>query len=440
MKYRYIQQILIHIVFIGVIAGMNTTILRAQASDDFVLDDRYGQEVKELTQKEIVQRAFHWITEYDEQTVRNQVQITEIPAPPFEEGKRAKKFGQMMKQFGLSDVEIDDEGNVIGKRPGTEGNRTIVFSAHLDTVFPEETDVTVKVKNDTLYAPGISDDSRGLTVVLTALKTFEELNIDTKADIWFVGTVGEEGLGDLRGVKHLFRSDGPRIDAFISIDGSNDRRIVNRALGSNRYRITFEGPGGHSWGAFGTANPAHALSRAITYFEDAASKFVKDVPRTSYNIGRIGGGTSVNSVPFSNWMEVDMRSIDNESLNQIDQILKESVQKALREANNIKSRGEDLTVDIEMIGNRPSGGIDPQKPFIQRAIASSVQLGYEPYLTRSSTDSNVPISLGIPAITLGGGGSSSGAHSLDERWYNDDGYKGIQRAFLILLAEAGLAE
>jgi tripeptide aminopeptidase len=238
-------------------------------------------------------------------------------------------------------------------------------------------------------------------------------------------------------VKYLFRDGGPQIDAFISVDGSNDRRIVNRALGSHRYRVTFKGPGGHSWGAFGTANPAHALGRAITYFEEEASEFVKDSPRTSYNVGRIGGGTSVNSVPFENWMEVDMRSIDNESLHQIDEILQQSIERALHEANEIKTRGADLTVDVEMIGNRPSGEIDPEEPFIQRAVAVSKAMGYEPYLTRSSTDSNVPISLGIPSMTLGGGGSSGGAHSLDEWWYNRDGYRGVQRTFMILLSEAG---
>lgn len=442
MKYRFHLLFLFSIVFNLFPAGfpLSSVQIQAQTTDDFQLQQRYQKEAEDLFQKPLVQRAFQFITEYDEQTVQNQIAITEIPAPPFEEDARAQKYRDMMLAYGLNDVVIDEEGNVVGKKPGTNSDRIIVISAHLDTVFPEETDVGVEVKNDTLYAPGISDDGRGLAAVLTVLKTFEEHNIETGADIWFVGTVGEEGLGDLRGVKHLFREEGPDIDAFISIDGSNDRRIVNRALGSHRYRVTFEGPGGHSWGAFGTANPAHALGRATTYFEDAASRFVEEGPRTSYNVGRIGGGTSVNSVPFSNWMEVDMRSVDNERLQELDKIFQESVQQALHDANEIKTRGADLTVDVEMIGSRPSGDIEPDEPFIQRALAVSDLLDYDPYLTRSSTDSNVPISLGIPSMTLGGGGSSGGAHSLDEWWYNDNGHRGIQRAFLILLAEAGLAE
>ena len=411
-----------------------------QNSDDLELDNQYTDEIESLVGKASIQQAFTFIEEYDEQTVRNQILINEVPAPPFMEDERAEKYLQMMMEYGLTDVTIDEEGNVIGKRPGTTGDNTIVISAHLDTVFPEDTDVTVDVRNDTLYAPGITDDARGLTTVLTILKALQEVDIQTEADIWFVGTVGEEGLGDLRGVKHLFREGGPQIDSFISIDGSNDQRIVNQALGSHRYRVTFEGPGGHSWGAFGTANPAHALGRTIYHFEEAASEFVKEGPRTSYNVGRIGGGTSVNSVPFSNWMEVDMRSESQQQLQQIDQLLHEAADKGISEANEIKTEGRDLTVDMDMIGDRPSGEISPDAPFIQRAIAASQYFGYEPDLHRSSTDSNVPISLGIPSMTLGGGGSSSGAHSLDEWWYNDDGYKGIQRAFLILISQAGLFE
>ncbi len=411
--------------------------LFAQSSDELKTERQYADQVERLLNHNIIQQAIQFIHDYDDQTVQNQITITEVPAPPFMEEKRAEKYGEMLRHYGLNDVWIDEEGNVIGRRPGSVGDKTVVISAHLDTVFPIETDVTVEVRNDTLFAPGISDDGRGLTTVLTVLKAMEEYDIETEADILFIGTVGEEGLGDLRGVKYLFREGGPQIDAFISVDGSNDRRIVNRALGSHRYRVTFKGPGGHSWGAFGTANPAHALGRAITYFEDTASEFVKDAPRTSYNVGRIGGGTSVNSVPFENWMEVDMRSVDNESLKQIDEILQQSIQRALKEANERKTRRADLTVDIDMIGNRPSGEIDPVEPFIQRAIAVSKAMGYEPNLTRSSTDSNVPISMGIPSMTLGGGGSSGSAHSLDEWWYNSDGYRGVQRTFMILLSEAG---
>ncbi|MDZ7807316.1 MAG: M20/M25/M40 family metallo-hydrolase [Gracilimonas sp.] len=272
------------------------------------------------------------------------------------------------------------------------------------------------------------------------IDTYETLDISTRDNIWFVGTVGEEGIGDLRGVKHLFETDGDNIDAFISIDGSDDARVVNQALGSHRYRVTFEGPGGHSWGAFGIGNPAHAMGRAIAIFEDKASEFVKTGPKTSYNVGRIGGGTSVNSVPFENWMEIDMRSESQESLKQIDALMHEAIDEALAEANSIKTEGPDLSVNVEMIGNRPSGTIELSTPLIQRAIAVTEHFGDEPNLARSSTDSNVSISMGIPSMTIGGGGSSGNSHSLDEWWFNDEGYKGVQRAFLILTAEAGLAD
>ena len=404
------------------------------------LQDEYMNEVSQLAELEIIRQAFQFIEDYDDQTIDNQIHLNEIPAPPFMEEERAERFLEMMGEYGLTDLDIDEEGNAIGKRPGRTGERTIVISAHLDTVFPEDTDVTVEVRNDTLYAPGITDDARGLTTVLTVLKAMNELNIETEDDIWFVGTVGEEGIGDLRGVKYLFRDGGPQIDAFISVDGSNDTRIVNQALGSHRYRVTFEGPGGHSWGAFGTGNPAHALGHAIRHFDDSAAEFVADGPRTSYNVGRIGGGTSVNSIPFSNWLEVDMRSVDQERLLQIDEIFQDAIQRGLDDANESRKEGRALTADVDMIGNRPSGEIDPAESFIQKAIAATHIFENEPNLVRSSTDSNVPISLGIPSMTLGGGGSSGASHSLDEWFYNDEGYKGIQRVLLILLSEAGYVD
>jgi tripeptide aminopeptidase len=315
----------------------------------------------------------------------------------------------------------------------------LVLSGHLDTVFPEGTDVTVRMRGDTLYAPGIADDTRGLIAVLTVLRAMNAADLRTEGDVWFVGTVGEEGLGDLRGVKHLFRKGGPRIDAFISIDGAGDRRVVHQALGSRRYRTTVRGPGGHSWGAFGLANPAHALGRAIHAFDQAASDFVAEGPRTSYNVGVIGGGTSVNSIPFEAWMEVDMRSADAGRLMGIDSLYRAAIGQAVEEQNQERLRGEPLSIDLDLVGDRPSGEIDPATPFVQRAMATVRHFGWEPELQRSSTDANVPIALGIPAVTMGGGGVAGGAHSLDEWWLNRDGHLAIQRTLLLVLAEAGLA-
>lgn len=437
---KFLSRILAALLLVTFIGCTSQTPGEETDEAEYSLGQSYTDEVEELAEKASIREAMEFIRNMDEETVQNQIAITEIPAPPFQEQVRAERYAEMMQEYGLDQVKMDQEGNVIGKRPGTEGEQTIVISAHLDTVFPEGTDVKVEVRNDTLFAPGITDDTRGLSVLLTLIHTLETLDIQTTDDIWFVGTVGEEGIGDLKGVKHLFETEGDNIDAFISIDGSDDSRIVNKALGSHRYRVTFEGPGGHSWGAFGTGNPAHAMGRAITYFEDNASQFVKTGPRTSYNVGRIGGGTSVNSIPFANWMEIDMRSESPDALQQIDGIMQDAIQKALIEANDIKTEGPDLTVNIDMIGNRPSGEISADVPFIQRALAVSEHFGHEPSLTRSSTDANVSISMGIPSMTLGGGGSSGGSHSLDEWWFNDEGYKGVQRAFMILMAEAGLAE
>lgn len=315
----------------------------------------------------------------------------------------------------------------------------LAVSGHLDTVFPERTDVTVRERGDTLFAPGIVDDGRGLVAVLHILRALEAAGIETESDVLFIGTVGEEGLGDLRGVKHLFREGGPRIDAFISIDGSGRDRIVHQALGSRRYRVTFKGPGGHSWGAFGIANPTHALGRAIAIFDREADAFTREGARTSYNVGRIGGGTSVNAIPFEAWMEVDMRSESQERLMQIDSIFREAVRKALEEQNQLHRRGPGLEVDVQLVGDRPSGETAPDATLLLRALAVSRSFSDEPTLSRSSTDANIPIALGIPAITIGGGGEGGDAHSPDEWYRNEGAVEGLQRALLIVIAEAGIA-
>ena len=405
------------------------------------IEQEYLDEMRALAEHPRIRAAFERIEELEPWTMENLITITEIPAPPFMEDERAEAFLEMIREIGgVDEAYRDEEGNVIAVRRGTAGDRVLVVSGHLDTVFPEGTDVTVRFRGDTLYAPGVGDDSRGVAMLLTLLRAMNETEIETEQDVWFVGTVGEEGLGDLRGVKHLFREGGPQIDAFISIDGGGDARIVNQALGSRRYRVTFEGPGGHSWGAFGLGNPAHALGRAIRIFDEAAAGYVAEGPRTSYNVGRIGGGTSVNSIPYEAWMEVDMRSIDPDRLAGIDRLFVEAMERALGEQNEERRSGAAMTVDIDQVGDRPSGEIDPATPFVQRALASVVQMGFEPQLARSSTDSNVPIALGIPAVTIGRGGAGGNAHALDEWWLNEDGHLAIQRSLLLILAEAGISD
>lgn len=355
------------------------------------------------------------------------------------EEKRAARFKQMLEEAGADKVWIDEVGNVLALRKGKGIGKTIALDAHLDTVFPEETDVTVKMKGDTMFAPGIGDDTRGLVMVLTALRAMNKAEIKTTADVLFIGTVGEEGLGDLRGVKHLFKKNEPKIDSWIAIDGGDIGRVNNKALGSYRYKITFHGPGGHSWGAFGLANPHHAAGKAVAYFDEAAAAYTSTGPKTSYNIGRIGGGTSINSIPFESWMEVDMRSVSPERLKEIEKILIAQMNRALEDYNKTVRRGPKLTIEIEKIGDRPSGELSATLPLVQRSMAATVYFKADPYLTRGSTDSNIPISMGIPAVTLGRGGKGGGAHSLGEWWMNDtSGAESIKLALLILLAEAGV--
>lgn len=400
---------------------------------------RVEESVRRLAQHPTVARAMTVVDDTDARTMAELRELTEIPAPPFGEEVRGRRFLELLQETGVDSAWVDEVGNVIGLRRGTGSGGTIAIAGHLDTVFPEGTDVTVRVRGDTLHAPGIADDTRGLAAVLALLRAMNAADVRTDADVLFIGNVGEEGLGDLRGMKHLFREGGPDIDAFISIDGTGHEGITNQGLGSHRYRVTVRGPGGHSWGAFGLANPAHTLGRAMHYFDEVGDSLTRTGPRTSYNVGVIGGGTSVNSVPFEAWMEVDMRSESPASLERIDAALHAAVERALEEGNAVRRRGEALTVDFEMIGDRPSGEVAEDAPIVQRAVAVSRLLGIEPRLGRSSTDSNIPISLGIPAITIGGGGVGSGAHSLDEWFLNRDGTLGIKRALLILLAQAGVA-
>lgn len=385
-----------------------------------------------------VTSALENIVDQDSRLIAELIELTEIPAPPFGEEKRAARFAKMLTEAGLADVSIDEVGNVIGRRPGRTGNRVVAYSAHLDTVFPEGTDLTVRVEGDTYFAPGIGDNTRGLVALLGVLRAMQHADIETDADILFIGNVGEEGLGDLRGAKHLFRDGGPQIDSLIAIDGGRTERVVYSGVGSHRYRVTFKGPGGHSWGAFGTANPHHALGRAITKFVEGAPEVTSTGPKTSYNVGRMGGGTSVNSVPFESWMVVDMRSGEQSKLDEIDAVLQRAVQQALQDENAARLEGPALTVEVKRVGTRPAAHGDINSRLLQYAAASLAQFGLEAVPKSSSTDANLPISLGIPAITMSRGGKSADAHSPAESWQNKDGHLGLQISMLTLLAEAEL--
>ena len=405
-------------------------------NDNLVVDDVYAKSIKKLTRNKKVKKAFNYIIDIEEKTNKNLIELTEIEAPPFKEEKRAKEFAKRLQLAGLENVWIDSIGNVIGFLKGSIGNKNIAINAHIDTVFPEGTDVRVQVRNDTLYAPGIGDDTRGLAMLLTIAETIKMNNIEPVNNIIFIGTVGEEGLGDLRGVRYLFENNNPKIDSWIAIDGGSVGRVNNQALGSYRYEVVFYGPGGHSWGAFGLVNPHHALGYGIKNFIEKADLYTSSGPKTSYNVGVISGGTSINSIPFESSMLIDIRSIEPNRLDDMEEILFNSMQKSLKEQNEMKRSGSDLTLTINKIGNRPSGKVEESVPLIQRTIAATQYMGVEPRLTIGSTDSNIPISIGVPAVTIGRGGEGGGAHSLDEWWINKDGYKSIQLALLILLSES----
>lgn len=406
--------------------------------DNLIVDDIYTKSIKKISRNAKVKKAFNYIIDIEGKTIKNHIELTEIEAPPFKEERRAKEFAERLKLAGIENVWIDSIGNVIGFLKGSVGNKNIAVDAHIDTVFPEGTDVKVRVKNDTLFAPGIGDDTRGLAMILTLAETIKKNNIEPINNIIFIGTVGEEGLGDLRGVRYLFKNKTPKIDSWIAIDGGSIGRVNNQALGSYRYEVIFDGPGGHSWGAFGLVNPHHALGSGIKNFINKADVYTSSGPKTSYNVGVINGGTSVNSIPFKSSMLIDIRSIEPNRLDHMEEILYNSMQEALKEQNEMKRSGPDLTLTINKIGNRPSGIVEESVPLIQKTIAATQYMGVEPRLTIGSTDSNIPISLGVPAVTIGRGGDGGGAHSLDEWWINKEGYKSIQLALLILLSESGI--
>ena len=441
-------QVMMRILFLLVglsmlgMAGCATTAATASLQDGQQAGDVRDAariEVNRLAEDSRVKAAFADIRNMDERNITRLIEITEIPAPPFAEGLRVADLAERLKTLGIVDVSTDEEGNVIARRPGASGNRTVAVVAHIDTVFPAETDVTVRRDGDTFYAPGIGDNTRGLVVLLSLVEVLEKHQIETHADVLFIGSVGEEGLGDLRGVRHLFREGGERIDSLLAIDGGRPNRVVTTGVGSNRYRVTFEGPGGHSYGAFGRAHPHQALGDAIARFTKNAEPLTQDGTKATFSVGRIGGGTSINSIPFASWMEVDMRSADPQKLADLDAAFQQAVQDALAGENARLRRGEALTVDIESVGKRPAGRSDPDSTLVQFAGAALLQLGLTPDFVASSTDANIPMSLGIPALTMSRGGRSQNAHAPNESWQNIDSHVAIQAILLTLLAESGYA-
>ena len=392
-----------------------------------------AQSPAELMNDAAVRAALDAAQRNETRTLELQARICEIPAPPFHEEQRGLELKRLFEELRLKDVRIDKTGNVIGVRPGRSAAPNLVFSAHLDTVFPEGTDVRVTRTGDLMKGPGIGDDCRGLAVMLAVARALDEGKVETPGTITFVADVGEEGLGDLRGMKGLFfDSLKGKIDKFVSVDGTG-LGITHIGVGSNRYKVVFKGPGGHSYGAFGMANPIQAMGRAIAKI-DAIQ--VPSLPKTTFSVGRVGGGTSVNAIPFEAWMEVDMRSADATSLKELDNKFQAAIKEAVAEENARWHNKGPVSVSAELVGVRPPGLTPKESPIVQTAMAVSRAMRIDEVLREGSTDSNVPMNLGIPAITISGGGIGSGAHSLNETFDARDSWRGTQRALLMAIALA----
>lgn len=392
-----------------------------------------AQDPPALLRDPAVKAALDAATRNEPKTIEQEIRICEIPAPPFHETERGRELARLFAGLGLKGVHTDKVGNVIGTRPGRSEHPNLVFSAHLDTVFPEGTNVKVTREGNVLKGPGIGDDCRGLAVMLAVIQALNEARVVTPGTITFVADVGEEGLGDLRGVKNLFQESlRGGVDKFVSVDGTG-YGTTNVGVGSLRYRVTFKGPGGHSYGAFGMANPIHAMGRAVARISDFE---VPSDPKTTFNVGRVGGGTSVNAIPFEAWMEMDMRSADVQSLKKLDEKFNAAVRAAADEENRRWNNRGKISVAAELVGVRPAGHTPADSPIVQTALAVSRALGVEDTLHEGSTDSNVPMNLNIPAVTISGGGRGTGAHSLNETFDTTDSWRGTQRALLLAIALA----
>jgi acetylornithine deacetylase/succinyl-diaminopimelate desuccinylase-like protein len=388
-----------------------------------------------LAAQPAVKQALDFIRAEDERTLKDQIELTEIPAPPFKEAVRAAEYLKRLKAAGLADVRIDGEGNVIATRKGTGRGPVLVVSAHVDTVFPEGTDVKVKVKDNRYAAPGIYDDARGLASLLTVARALNQANIRTVGDIVLVGTVGEEELGDLRGVKAFFR-DHRNVDGFISFDGIDISRIVNQATGSRRWRIVFTGPGGHSFSAFGLPSATHALGRAIAKIADVRTP---ENPKTTFTVGTLKGGTSVNAIAADAELGLDMRSNSAVELKKLEDQIMALAREAAEEENRRWNQKDMIKVDFKLVGDRPAGAGSIDSPMVQAARRGVAAVGGEVRaIMAASTDSNLAISLGIPAVTIGSGGVGGGSHGPGE-WYSPvNAWLGPQSQLLTILSLVGV--
>jgi acetylornithine deacetylase/succinyl-diaminopimelate desuccinylase-like protein len=372
----------------------------------------------------------------DEHLLRTQIALSEIPAPTGAEERRGRSVADRFRALGLCDVRIDDVGNVVGMRPGAIDAAPVLVCAHLDTVFPAGTAVGVAREGPQLAGPGIVDNSRGLAAMLALAEVIDGRALRTRRPILFAATVGEEGAGDLRGAKHLFARLDALPSACIALDGAGDDRIVNRALGARRFRVTFRGAGGHSWAAFGVPNPVHAAGATAARL---AALPLPRLPRTTLSVCRIGGGISVNAIPEEGWLEIDLRCSAADTLARCAAEIQQVVRIAAREENARRAPATDpLTFQIATIGDRPCGDLPSDHALVRLAEAATHAIARTPELVTASTDANVPISLGVPAIAIGAGGRGGGVHTPGEWYDNTDGTLGVARALTVLVAAAEL--
>lgn len=373
----------------------------------------------------------------DAETLDAQIAVSEIAAPTGEESERGAWVAERFRALGLAGVRRDSVGNITGVRPGAEDVAPVVICAHLDTVFPREVPLRVQREGSRLIGPGIGDNGRGLSAMLALAGAIDGTSLRTRAPVVFAATTGEEGSGDLRGAKELFATAMSGATAAVALDGAGDERIVHRALGSRRFRIHFRGAGGHSWTAFGVPNAVHAAAVTGAMLARTA---LPSLPRTTLSVGRIGGGISVNAIPDDAWLEIDLRSTSESALRTYEGEIRAAAHAALHEENLRGARGAPaLTLAITVIGDRPSGETDSSLPLVSAAIEATRLIGRDPELATASTDANVPISRGIPAIAIGAGGRGGEAHTVAEWFENSAGHLGIVRALAIVTAVAGLA-
>ncbi len=387
-----------------------------------------------------VRRALEFIAATDAETLAEQLALTAIPAPTGDEHARAQAVRDRLAALGVAEVTIDPAGNVTARWPGCGGGPTVALAAHLDTVFPAGTDLAVRRDGRRYYAPGIGDNARGLAGLLAVARAVTRIPVRSRGDLLFIASVGEEGLGNLRGVRYVFDESplGRRIDFFVALDGCDARRIVRRAVGSRRYRITVRGPGGHSWSAAGTPSALHALGGVIARL---AAVPLPAEPRATLNVGLAAGGSAVNAIAEEAWCEVDIRSTAESALARLEQALHAAVADAVEaERRRGSPAAGDLTAAVETIGVRPGGETPADDPLVRAARAVTLALGLEPTDPASSTDANLPISRGVSAVTLGAGGRSGRAHTREEWYENEDGARGVQRVLLTVLELAGVVE